>query len=250
MSPQLYLLSQPVFGEGYLKFLNENSFEWSPCGDATDAEKIIEFSGRLCYLSFDPNPRTRVPTREYVRKLISHGHESVLEHAHWTFVLDGVTRGFSHQIVRHRVGFSFSQLSQQYHDESEAEILEPAGLDEMPELLEAWREMEGKVRKFYELAAKNSGAVTFLEAREKSRYVRTFARSVLPNATRTMLSVTANARALRHFLTIRGSIEGDIEMRQVSQLIFDLLSIQAPEVVADFKQVSLRDGSPSIIKCS
>src|SRR5258708_35857717 len=76
---------------------------------------------------------------DYIRNLIRQGHESVLEHVSWTFLLTNVSRAFTHQLVRHRVGFSFSQLSQQYHDESDASLVLPDGLDDFPDALEAFQ---------------------------------------------------------------------------------------------------------------
>lgn len=248
VNPNLIVLSRPVWTGEETKFLDDHGFKWSPSGNATDAEKIIEFSGRLCYLSFHPNRHTRGSTAAYIDKLIKNGHESVLEHAQWTFILDGVTRGFSHQLVRHRVGFSFSQLSQQYHDESKANFIKPIGLEHYGELENEWNAIERHIHTFYERVIEANLQIGDFSDREKQRYIRTFARALLPNATRTILSVTANARSLRHFLLLRGALEGDIEMRQVSQLIFDMLRVEAPAVVFDFEQQELSDGSPIIVR--
>ena len=248
MKPNLILLSRPVWTGDEQKFLHLHGFDWRPTKNTTDAEKIIEFSGRLCYLSFSPNRHTKVSTAAYIDKLIRNGHESVLEHAQWTFLVDGVTRGFSHQLVRHRVGFSFSQLSQQYHDESKATFLKPEGLERYGDLDDGWNAIETKIHDFYERVIETNSLASELSDREKQRYIRTFARSLLPNATRTILSVTANARSLRHFLALRGALEGDIEMRLVSKLIYDMLKNEAPSVVFDFCEEVLTDGSPMIVR--
>src|SRR5258708_2464233 len=88
-------------------------------------------------MSFGPKQSDK-SNRDYIRNLIRNGHESVLEHAVWTVAIHGISRAFSHQLVRHRVGFAFSQLSQQYHDESEAKFVRPAGIDNVPEAAEIW----------------------------------------------------------------------------------------------------------------
>lgn len=135
------LLSRPVFGEAYLNFLRahlpaHDAF-WQQDDRATDAERLVEFAGRVCYLSFGhrQSPRSNA---EYIANLIRRGHHSVLEHAAWTFVLAGVSRAFTHQLVRHRVGFSFSQLSQQYHDEREAPVVRPSELNRSARAAAAW----------------------------------------------------------------------------------------------------------------
>jgi len=66
----------------------------------------------------------RQDNASYVANLLSQDHESVLEHANFTILADGISRALTHQLVRHRAGFAYSQLSQQYHDESDAEFLE------------------------------------------------------------------------------------------------------------------------------
>ena len=71
---------------------------------------------------------------------------------------------------------------------------------------------------------------------------------MLPNATETKIVVTANGRALRHFLAVRGSIEGDIEMRQVSGLIYQMLSSEAPALVRDFQNAAEPNTDPLITR--
>jgi flavin-dependent thymidylate synthase len=114
-NPRIFVIGcpslSPNIGEFYSYFRSKISD-----GDLSTipAEKIVENAGRVCYLSFE-NLSGR-STELYIQNLIRQGHESVLEHASWTFVLTGVSRSFSHQMVRHRAGFAYSQLSQQYVD--------------------------------------------------------------------------------------------------------------------------------------
>ena len=84
-------------------------------GDSTDGERLAEFAGRLCYMS-QANPAKR-PTREYLDNIKKQGHGSVLEHANYSLLLEGVSRSLTHELVRHRAGFAYSQLSQRYVDE-------------------------------------------------------------------------------------------------------------------------------------
>ena len=110
-----------------LAFLNDEGTNWRRTQGATGIEELIEVSGRVCYMSFGPDQSPR-PNRDYVANLLRMRHESVLEHASWTLLLTGVSRAFTHQLVRHRAGFSYSQLSQQYHDERDATFVEPSSL--------------------------------------------------------------------------------------------------------------------------
>src|SRR5579872_3130893 len=109
-APRIYLISRPTFDFHSLsEFLELEGVSWRRTEGSTSAEEVIEVSGRVCYMSFGrkQSPRT---TPEYIGNLVEMGHESVLEHACWTFLVTGVSRAFSHQLVRHRVGFSFSHF--------------------------------------------------------------------------------------------------------------------------------------------
>jgi thymidylate synthase (FAD) len=114
--PKIYVLARPSFTNEFDAFLQEEGQEWKG-STSTPAERLVEFAGRICYMAFGVRQSTKTNS-EYIGNLIRQEHESVLEHVGWTFLLTNVSRAFTHQLVRHRVGFSFSQLSQQYHDES------------------------------------------------------------------------------------------------------------------------------------
>ena len=221
MGPKVYLVSYPHFNvDAFLAFLDGQGTSWERTPGATQEEEIVEAAGRICYMSFGEaqSPRTNA---EYSRRLILMEHESVLEHVCWGFLVAGVSRAFSHQLVRHRVGFAFSQLSQQYHEETGARFVEPplklslearaAWEHSIQAAREAYGQILGSLKELEEQACDDA-----LEKREIRRAIHSTARSVLPNATETIIFVTANARALRHFFTVRGSIPGDLEMRQVA----------------------------------
>jgi len=246
--PKLYLISRPSLVHcGLEAFLRDRGLKFLSSEGVGHSEHIVEICGRLCYMSFSGNAsEIRYPNARYISNLIDRGHESVLEHVSWTFILDDVSRAFTHQLVRHRVGFAYSQLSQQYHEETDAEFIEPAGLS--PEALIEWRsslEMAKQVyRKLVALSRDASGLD--MPLKEQIRFARSAARGVLPNATKTAIAVTANARALRHFIEVRGAIKGDVEMRLVSAEIYKMLSEEAPTVVSDFKLIKLDDGWPVV----
>jgi len=248
--PTLYLLTRPQFTADYQRFLAANGVAWKE-GDASDAERLVEFAGRVCYMSFGARQSPR-DNAAYIANLIDQGHDSVLEHANWTFLLEGVSRAFTHQLVRHRVGFSYSQLSQQYYDQTTADFVPPVGLEQDPVAHAAWRSAVDAARNAYQtiqsrLHSENSGGKA---GKERLRAIRSAARSVLPNATETKIVVTANARSLRHFLVLRGAIQGDAEMRQISGLIYTMLVDEAPSLVVDFQNIAGENELPWIIRRS
>ncbi|MBZ5664643.1 MAG: FAD-dependent thymidylate synthase [Acidobacteriia bacterium] len=209
---------------------------------------MVEVSGRICYMSFGAKQSPR-SNADYIRNLIDQGHESVLEHVSWTFLLTGVSRAFTHQLVRHRIGFSFSQLSQQYHEETAATFVEPAHLMLSPGALAAWHNAMAVSKESYNvildsLKELNGSPGLALQEKEFKRAIRSAARSVLPNATETKIVVTANARSLRHFFDVRGSIPGDVEMREVASELFRLVQTEAPALFSDFALTTLPDETP------
>ncbi len=119
------------------------------------------------------------------------------------------------------------------------------------ELSRLWRETVERCRQVYSqiattLAKNELLEKTIQEAREALRLLRTAARSILPNATETKIVFTGNARALRHFLAVRGSVVGDEEMRLVCSLILEGVSAEAPALFQDFYTSVLPDGLPAV----
>jgi thymidylate synthase (FAD) len=253
MEPKIYLIGRSQFDEGaFLAFLNEEGLDWRRTPEATPQEELVEVAGRTCYMSFGPAQSSRT-NREYLQNLVESGHESVLEHVAWTFLISNISRAFTHQIVRHRVGFAFSQLSQQYHDESEARFVIPPYLEAIPEAREAWDMAIRAAKDAYStinrrLRQSELDYSDNLDRKELNRAIRSAARSVLPNAIETKLVVTANARALRHLFEVRGSIPGDIEMRLVVSSLLEIVRHEAPGMFYDFEIERLSDGSPIIRK--
>lgn len=246
MNVQVHLLARPAFDvSALLRFLSSEALEWRRSADPTPAEEIVEIAGRICYMSFGErqSPRSNF---EYLENLIKSGHESVLEHVSWTFLIQGVSRAFTHQLVRHRPGWAFSQLSQQYHDEAGAIFVQPEELRGQPEAQEEWRRAVEHARTAYVALTDLLNRSAAEHTKEQMRAMRSAARSVLPNATESKIVATANARALRHFFAVRGCIEGDSEMRRVCAELLKLVVVEAPHLFADFSLQLLPDGSPIV----
>ncbi|MGO4880965.1 MAG: FAD-dependent thymidylate synthase [Bryobacteraceae bacterium] len=249
--PRIYMLGRTSFDPAAIEsFLSDEHTHWTRTARASEPEEVVEIAGRVCYMSFGAMQSPR-QNEEYISNLIRNEHDSVLEHATWTFLLSGVSRAFTHQLVRHRVGFSFSQMSQQYHDESDAAFVLPAELLHDSDAEQAWLGALQAALDTYRTIGQALGKYRALSngsRKEAVRAIRSAARTVLPNATETKIVVTANARALRHFLRVRGAIVGDIEMRRVAFLIYAAVSKEAPSLFQDFHVEELADGFP-IITC-
>lgn len=245
---KLYIVQRPNIEEStIIQFLEDEGFTWKRTESATPADELIELSGRICYLSFGnkQSPRTN---NEYISNLISAGHESVLEHISWSFIITGVTRAFSHQLVRHRIGFSFSQLSQQYYNEENLTLIPPKGHEVDSWLMDEWKNLEETIQDSYIKIRDQAreSAPSSLNHKERNRWINSTARSILPNCTETKLSVTANARAIRDLLAKRGVIQGDLEMREFAAILLTNVKQDAPSTFSDFNIATAEDGFPIV----
>ena len=140
--PRVYLVGrQVVSDEAISRFLADEGRTWQTDTEV-GAEKLAEIAGRVCYMSYGKGRKTNA---EFLAHLVEVGHGSVLEHGVWSFLVTGVSRSFTHELIRHR-HFSYSQLSQRYVDESESEFVEPDVIATDPELHAAWSEAVNAAR--------------------------------------------------------------------------------------------------------
>ena len=225
--PRLTLLARPEFSE-------PPHLPVSWLGESTGGERLSEFAGRLCYMS-QANPARR-PTREYLDNIKKQGHGSVLEHANYSILAEGVSRSLTHELVRHRAGFAYSQLSQRYVDESNAAFVVPPAIIGEEKLEQAWREQVESAQKTYvslvEQLMERYGWVADRVHRRKM--AREAARAVLPNATETKIVVTGNVRAWRTMLELRSSEGAEMEIRRFAVATLRLLQREAPGFFSDF----------------
>lgn len=226
--PVVSVLSRPSFTEpAHLPV------QW--LGAASDGERLAEFAGRLCYMS-QKNPAKR-PTAEYLENIKKQGHGSVLEHANYSLLLEGVSRSLTHELVRHRAGFAYSQLSQRYVDESVARFVVPPAIIGDAALEAAWKAQMESAQKTYvalvEELMKRYDWVTDKVHRRKM--AREAARGVLPNSTETKIVATANARAWRTMLELRCGEGAEQEIRRLAVMVLRVLQKEAPAFFSDFE---------------
>jgi thymidylate synthase (FAD) len=241
--PAIYLLGRQTLAEAELdRFLADHGVAWETDTEVA-GEYLTEIAGRVCYMSFArPRPGGN---RTYLEHILEVGHGSVLEHATWNLLFTGVSRSLTHELIRHRAGWGYSQLSQRYVDESVAEYVEPDEIASEPELHSIWLEAVAQSHRAYmalaeRLMEKLKGEPDRTLRRKLARQA---ARSVLPNATETKIFVTANARALRHFIELRGSRHAEVEIRKLAIKLLQLLQQEAPNIFGDYQLVPLPDGT-------
>ena len=183
-----------------------------------NAEKVIEKAGRTCYQSVSKIEDDS--EKKFIIKMIKLGHHSVLEHASATFQIRGVSRSFTHQIVRHRL-CSFSQQSQRYVKERKFNFVEPVSIINNLEAHNLFNNFMDEVKVIYgklqELGIKNEDA-----------------RFILPNAVESEIVISANFRQFRHLFCQRCTKSAQVEIREVCLCMLRILQEEVPIIFGDF----------------
>ncbi len=210
-------------------------------GESSDGERIAEFAGRLCYMS-QKNPANRT-TREYIENIKKQGHGSVLEHANYSLLIEGVSRSLTHELVRHRAGFAYSQLSQRYVDESHAAFVIPPAILGDDALVEMWKAQVLTAQGAYvALVEKLMDRYDWVDDKvHRRKMAREAARGVLPNSTETKVVATANVRAWRQTLELRAGEGAEMEIRRWAIAVLGVLQAEAPSFFSDFEVYTAPD---------
>lgn len=189
-----------------------------------DSDRLAAMAARQCYSAGSildlPQPLSAKQTAHLVNRVVSAGHTSCIEHNQFVFGVRGISRSCSHQLVRHRVGWSYEQQSQRYVDFSTqdfVEIVVPPTILRIPEMLAAFLEpVKAAVRAYFLM--------------RDERVHQEDARYLFSNAFETKLIVSANARALLHFFELRTCNLAQWEIRWLAHLMRAELQHVAPEI--------------------
>ena len=238
------------------EFIYPEHIRWESDSDVP-AQVLTEFSGRLCYLSFGEDAgiegghRTiggRTTNESYLGNILKVKHGSVLEHAVWTLLVEGVSRALTHELVRHRAGFGFSQLSQRYVDESDIGFVVPPEITEGTPAFQRWERACAESLDAYRdvLRAMTEQIGDEGSATMRKKRARQAARSVLPNSAETKIVVTGNARSWRHFVEMRGSETADVEIRRLAVAVLRRLQEEAPGIFGDLEIRPAEDGTETV----
>jgi thymidylate synthase (FAD) len=241
--PTVYVMGRQTVNDAEIdRFLGDHGVAWQT-DTLIAGEHLVETAGRICYMSFaKPRPGGN---QAYIGHILEVGHGSVLEHAVWNLLFTGISRSLTHELIRHRAGFGYSQLSQRYVDESVAEYVEPDCIADNPELHQLWLETVAHTHQGYMKLTEKLLKVFEAEPDRtlRRKLARQAARSVLPNATETKIFVTANARALRHFIELRGNRHAETEIRKLATAVLKIMQQEAPNLFGDYQLVPLPDGT-------
>jgi len=232
--PRVTVISRPAFTEP-----EHLPVQW--IGEGTDGEHLAEFAGRLCYMS-KRNPANRT-TRDYLGNILKQGHGSVLEHANYSLLLEGVSRSLTHELVRHRAGFAYSQLSQRYVDESHAAFVVPPAIIGDEKLESQWKaQMESAQAAYVALVEELMTRYAWVDDKiHRRKMAREAARGVLPNSTETKIVVTANVRAWRTMLELRCGEGAEMEIRRMGVAVLRVMQAEVPGLFADYTVYTASD---------
>lgn len=185
-----------------------------------DPERTVAAAIRLCYSASDIDQiREAIDDAEaarLIRKVLKLGHFSVLEHASFTFAIDGISRACSHQMVRHRIA-SFSQQSQRYVTMSNFAPTIPASIARNEDASRRFDALMDSLRAEYD-ALLEAGVPA-----EDARYL-------LPNAAQTKIIMTANARSLLNFFELRLCTRAQAEIREMAAMMLEQAKTVAPNI--------------------
>lgn len=205
-----------------------------------DPEKTCAIAGRLCYSAAGIDEISEKFTKEKIKdlldRIISSGHHSVLEHASFTFGVEGVSRALLAQLTRHRIA-SFSVQSQRYVKfKSGVEFVVPETIKKNKELHSKYTDFLKTTERLYK---------EYLDAgipAEDARYI-------LPNASATKIIITMNARELRHFFALRCCNRAQWEIREMSCRMLNLARKEAPILFSDAGPDCIRHGCQESFPC-
>lgn len=254
------LLSKPNFElDGLRRFIEsfddeldfKNYFDdvWEDEGGASDGDLLAKAAGQVCYLSFGPKRSKNNELKKYFDNIKSSGHGSVFEHANFTIIVWGIDRSVTHEIVRHRAGFGFSQVSQRYVDGKALRFVERPEFQLDGFLHDSFlKRIDESKREYDKLAEYLADQIgkdpekAKLSKTDRRKLANQAARACLPNETEAPIVITANARGWRHFLEQRASFHADNPIRLLALQVHGLLTRATTELFADYEKKVSVDG--------
>ena len=271
--PKVYLVGKTrIDDEGFDAFLKDNDLAWPTELDSPEGQRLIELFGRNCYMSY--GQKAGSPTNEkYLDNLLGFNrpgiaHGSVTEHITYNFMVTGAGRGFSHEQVRHRAGWAYSQLSTRYCDferEKEDGTWDPGFA--MPPLAQLTEETKAHFEESYrdsvlryaqavqllirDIETKFAAELEKVSERERRTFVRKAARGaardLLPNGVEAILGMSGNARTIWNTIALRGGPEAEPQIREVYVQVARIMEKELPGIFKGVKYETAWDGTTCVV---
>ncbi len=248
--PSTHTAGMAGFLQGFDPSLNFSEYLDDPTS-LPDGAQLCKIAGQVCYMSFGRMRSMNAQAKRYFDNLKSSGHGSVFEHANYSLLFYGISRSVTHELVRHRSGFGFSQLSQRYVSGRMLRFVERPEYQGDDFLHNQFLQRIERAADEYatltnQLLEMQKAGVNILTADAKTdlrKKVQQSARSVLPNETEAPIVVTGNARAWRHFIEERASTHAEVEIRELGVRTFLCLHQIEPVLFDDYTIEQLSDGT-------
>ncbi len=246
--PKVFLVGETrVHEDGLAAYLEHVGAPQWQTDAPSDAERLTEVMGRLCYRSFEPglNPnvtRVREGNGPYLENVIRVGHGSVLEHGVLNFIFADVSRVVTHELVRHRAGTAISQESLRFVRLESLSAYVPTHICESEEGMKVFvrtvEQLEELQRELAELYKIDEEGVFD----EKKKLTSAF-RRLAPIGVATTIGWSCNFRTLRHVIELRTDPHAEEEIRLLFGEVFEVVRKRYPNLFADY-EVEEVDGLP------
>lgn len=248
VEPKVFLVGEScVVEEGLEAFLEHAGASGWTTDAPSGGEKLTEIYGRLCYRSFKPglNPnvtRVREGNAAYIGNILKAGHGSVLEHGVLNFIFADVSRVFTHELVRHRVGTGISQESLRYVRLEDLSAWAPVHIREDEKAMEIFARTFEQLEAVQAELAEHFGIADEKSFDTKKKLTSAF-RRLAPIGLATTIGWSCNFRTLRHVIEVRTDPHAEEEIRLVFGKLFEVVHARYPNVMGDYT-VEMIDGLP------
>jgi thymidylate synthase (FAD) len=253
VEPQVYLIGETKIDFDQLKEMlgalgESTALDWlakTRQESRSEGELLTEVAGRICYKSFgvglNPNvTKIRQSSDEYMQNTLSKGDGSIFEHATCTFAFLNVSRVFTHELVRHRVGVAISQESLRYVRPTELRFwLPPELADKRGEIKSILENVEENYRQLE--GTYNWDGMSF----DIKKRVTSALRRIVPDGMATSIVWTANHRTIRHVIAMRTAESAEVEIRYVFDKVARMMKTKFPRIYQDFEATELPDETRS-----
>lgn len=277
--PKVYLIARPqLVMDGLEEFLEDQDLDWPTPLEGTDAETIVEAAGRCCYMSFGNKAGSKT-NFDYIQNLLGRNkdgtfkagpaHGSVVEHPVWSFIVVGAGRGFSHEQVRHRVGWAYSQLSTRYCDferEEEDGTWDPGFVvpplaqlsddtrqkfeKQLAKSQQAYKEILRLIMRDLESNPAFQERLNSFSPREQKRMLRKAARGaardILTISTEAIMTMSANARTIWNTIVLRANEHSEAPIREIYVQIAKIMEDEMPSLFHGIEYYKTWDGSECV----
>lgn len=212
--------------------------------------QLAKIAGQICYLSLGDTATKNADAQRYFNNILSQGHGSILEHANYSVLLWGIGRDVTHELVRHRAGFAYSQVSQRYVGADSLRFVERLEFQHDEITHDAFCDRIDDTRRGYQLLIEQLQDVIDIKGMSRTdarKALQQAARSCLTNEVEAPILVTGNVRAWRHCIAMRASKHADLAIRRPIFMVGQMLKKIEPLLFGDFEEM---DDLPYVLTSS